>query len=40
VSAIDRSLHQASSPGCPELDDEWQAGATHILLQLQRYGQK
>lgn len=40
LAAIDRSLHKASTPGCLELEDEWQAGATHILLQLQRYGQK
>lgn len=39
-AAIDRSLHKASAPGCPELRDEWQAGAVHVLLQLQRYGQR
>jgi hypothetical protein len=38
LAAVDRSLHRASPAGCPELRDEWQAAAVHVLLQLQRYG--
>jgi hypothetical protein len=40
LAAVDRSLHRASVPGCPELRDEWQAAAVHVLLQLQRYGKR
>jgi hypothetical protein len=39
VSALDRSLHAASTPGCPELEGEWQAAAAHIVLQVQRLQQ-
>jgi hypothetical protein len=38
LAALDRSLHKGSTPGCRELEDEWQAAATHLLLQLQRHG--
>lgn len=38
LSALDRTLHKASTPGCPQLKEEWQAAATHLVLQLQRHG--
>lgn len=38
LSALDRARHSASKPGCSQLQDEWQAAATHVVLQLQRHG--
>jgi len=38
LSALDRGRHSASKPGCSQLQDEWQAAAMHVVLQLQRHG--
>jgi hypothetical protein len=39
VAAIDRARHAESEPGCSELEDEWQAAAAHVVLQVQRLQQ-